>query len=1183
MRYKLARPRDLPDQASLELLEIQVDIYRKMRGGRPEYAELIRNEALTALLDLGTAYHFRGDDEKAIEVLEELAANDGKVTGFRYLAVSYERLHRYKQAIAAHRQAIEKVPDNAFHLGHLGRLLCLVGRDKEALDVLRAGLDAAPNDSHIRARLVSVQSRLSPDDIDKKYRRSTYSMVVVLGDRSNFSTYQTLLENLYERMHKLVLVVDSQDTDRRSNLRGDGRLDLKAWLRRHPGVEINDHALIHHRRLSTVSRLLGRAYAVCDRWPWIAPVGRELRPWTGKMAADLLLVCLDHTDPLFAEPYVQAATDAGYLVCGLGTAARPSPLERCLDQAMPSIRCIAGGAMEAGRVLPMQGNSIVVRGDLALEASHRPLPNKRDLMLFDRDFPTLIGSGYVLYMADPACPPQDELARAATLAARIRQSDKMALRRVNVVYRSAMPARFPVQYAHPDNLVIWPRPDSSQDSNTAAFLRVGLHRSMAVVSSAAAELAPAVMADRPAIVMRTDGQPACMEARHAAGMYRCDTLGEFVHLLGELVDGSDPARGSRLAFTGRSDLHQRSRFENLGELLGYGVELLAGGESADRVSKLLLSEFDEAKGAADGVVGVLSDAQAEAPRWVDAADRALAGAGSDHRVASKFQDNAALVLPALLPALDAAAAIVRGLETSGLIRQLTGEASTKLLGQLLGGIDFPEGQVQAALLLKAIFPDLTIYLIDVENRHAEAEQAVRVVFPGARIGEAVEAAPGKAIYSLDFVYTIDKRVAEAKAHVPSVVIAQSALSLVPEQRALMLANRLAEWTVPFLVLSIDAAHPRAARYAELSAALRRSFRLTTLGDPAGGRYLTSVAMSRAAVTRSLTGRMGAIAAPRDLARPSVTIGLVVYNGATTLVQSLRTILKQTYWDFEVIVVDNGSTDATLEIARAHSERDPRVSLYPRGKNIGAVGNFRFALSLARGRYFCWASDHDLYDRVWLERMVAALESRPNAVLSYPYFGMIDDHGVRVGDHLTRFDTSGRGIAQRMRLVTDRMRGSGSKVYGLYRRAALDRVRIRTTVWWDRLFLLELASIGEFVQVDEVLWWRRFKGILRESIEAPEVGKFGLIPTPLTTKDTVVRQLAISFEDGRAPFLMRMATLANAALLLWDVALAPPGRKAGTALAMLPLAVRSAYRAMVRTKAFIPAEFQALREYVVGRR
>lgn len=1184
MRYKLARPKDLPDPASLALLEIQVDIYRKMRGGRPEYAEPIRNEALAALLDLGIAYHFRDEDEKAIAVLEELAANHGKVTGFRYLAVSYERLHRYEQAIDAHRRAIEKVPDSAFHLGHLGRLLCLMGREVEALDVLKAGQEAAPNDPHIRVRLASVRSRLRPDDLDDKDRRPTYSIIVVLGDRSNFSTYQTLLESLYRRMHKLVLVVDSDDTEKRINPRGDGRLDLKAWLRRHPGVEISDHALVHHRRLAVASRLLGRAYAVCDRWPPIAPVARELRAWTGKMAADLLLVCLDHTDPLFAEPYVEAATDAGYLVCGLSTADRPTPLDRRIDRSIPRIRCVAGAVTDLDRVLSTRGNSIVVRGELGLEAAYRPGPGKQDLTLFDRDFPTLAeaGAGFVLYMADPGSAPQEELARAGTLAARLRQSNRTALRQLTVVYRSAMPARFPVQYALPDNLVIWPRPDSSQDSNTAAMLRVGLHRSRAVVSPAAEELAPAIMADRPAIVVRTDGLPARMDDLYGAGMYRCDTLGEVVHLLGSLVDGCDPARDLRSGLLGASDLRRRSRFHTLGELLGCGVELLAGGETADRVSKLLRSEFDDAKGAGAGGTGQAHDGRADLPRWVEAADQALAAAGSALRVAPAFRDNPAPAQPGIVPALDAAAALVHGLERSGLIGRLTGEGSDGLLGQLLGGIDFPEGQVQSALLLKAILPDLTIYLVDVENRIGDAEQAITALFPDARIADAVEALPGKAIRSLDFVYTLDKRVAETRSYVPAVVIAQSALSLVTEERALILANRLAEWTVPFLVLSIDAAHPRAARYAQLSAALQRSFRLCDLGDPATERYLTTVAVSRAAVTQALTDRAGAIVPRKALGSPSVTIGLVVYNGAETLAAALESILTQTYWDFEVIVVDNTSTDTTLEIARRHADRDPRISIYPRRKNVGAVGNFRFALSLARGRYFCWASDHDLYDRVWLERMVAALDSRPNAVLAYPYFGMIDDRATRVGDHLTRFDTSGRGVAQRMRLVTDRMRGSGSKVYGLYRRAALDRVRLRTAVWWDRLFLLELAAVGEFVQVNEVLWWRRFKGVLRDSIEAPEVGKFGLIPAPLSTKDTVARQLDISFEDGRPPFLMRMATLANAVLLVWDVAIAPPGR-GGSRLAMLPLALRSAYRAMVRTKAFIPAEFQALREYMVGRR
>lgn len=1181
MRYKLTQPKDLPDAAGLAFLEIQVEIYRKMRGDRPGYTGLIRNEALRALLALGTAYHFRGDDAKAIEVLEEFVTNQEKVTGFQYLAVSYERLHRYDEAEAAHRRAIERSGSNAFHLGHLGRLLCLQGREQEALGILKAGQKAAPHDSHIRARLASVRSRIWPDDFDETARRPTYTIIAVLGDRSNFSVYQTLLEQLYRRMHKLVLVVDADDTTKRVNPRGDGRLDLKAWIKRHPGVEVTDHAYIHQRRLEGLSRMAGRACATRRGLPWVTPVSSELRGWCLKMAADLVLVCLDRTDPLFAEPYIRAADDAGYLLCGIGTSDRRSPLEQRLGQSIPRIRCMPGDSPPGGRVISKSENAIVVRGDLALEPAYRPVPKKADLRLFDTIFPTLVGGGFVLYLADPEMPPQDELIRAGALATRLRQSNRLDHRRLAVVYRSAMPASLPVQYAMPDNLVLWPRPDASQDSNTAAILRVGFQRAIAVVSRAAGELAPAIMADRPAILFATDGTPVRTDRLLGAGMYRRGSLGEVVALLSELIDGCDPAAGRRRDFSEAADLNRRSRFHNLGELLGHGVELIAGGETTDRASKLLQSEFDDARGAISPPEETAADSVGAQRGWIEAVDHALDAAGSSLRVAPEFRNIPAGIRPGIGPSLDAAAAVVRGIESSGLVARLTGPTSDGLLAQLLGGIDFPHDQLQLALLLKAVFPDLTIFLVDVEDRFDEAVQAVNAVFPDASIVNAVDAPLDKTVRSLDFVYTLDKRVADIKSFVPSVAVAQSALSLVPEERALILANRLAEWPVPFLVLSIDADHPRAARYARLSAALRRSFRVSDLGDPLKDRFLTAVAVSRAAVKQASLGRQEAIVPPKALGGPSVTIGLVVYNGAEGLSQSIDSILAQTYWDFEVIVVDNGSTDSTLEIARSYAERDPRIVIYPRKRNAGAVGNFRFALSLARGRYFCWASDHDVYDRVWLERMVHVLDSRPDAVLAYPYFGMIDDNGTRVGDHLVRFDTSGRDIEQRMRLVTDRMRGSGSKVYGLYRRAALDRVRVRTTVWWDRLFLLELASVGEFVQVNEVLWWRRFKGVLRDRIATPEIGKFGLIPDGLSTEGTVVRQLQISFEDGRPPFLMRMATLANALLLMWDVAIAPPVRQ-GMTLANLPVVFRSACRAVVRTKAFIPAEFRALRDYVMGR-
>lgn len=1120
MRYKLASPKGLPDSAGLAQLKARVDAARSGHAEGPG----LEGEVIAAdLLALGTAYHFRGMDGAAVEVLEDLLARRNEPRAFQYLAVSYERLCRYQEAVGTHRRALECWPGQAFHLGHLGRLLCLMGRDEDAMKALKAARKAAPFDAHVRARLASVRSRVRPDDLDDTDRRPTYGVIVLLGDRANLGTYQTLLESLYRRLHRLVLVV--ADTGEPGDTAGgDGGIAVKAWMKRHPGVQLASHAPARHRRPDRTRGWLHRSAA-----------GDELGGWIRRQDADLMLVCLDRTAPSFVEPYIRAADAIGHLLCGLSTSGEPTPLDWQLGRAVPRLRCVAGDAAAAGELVSVAGNALVVQGDPALERFYRPRPDKSERQLFDQLFPALAAGTFVLYLADPAREPLDELMRAGSLASRLRQSERLDLRRLRVVYRSAMPARFPGRYPLPDNLVIWPRPEASQDTNTAAMLRVGIHRAFAVLSPAAGTVVPAALAGRPAIALATGGEPARAETPCGGAMYRCGSLGEAVYLLGQIADGCDPAAAARATLAERGGPDRLGRFDSIGAVLARAVELLAGGEAPERLAIRLTGEIGDS-----------------------------APAGSE-----------------AMPGADAGSALLRWLQGHGVAGPASGPAAGGLIAQLLGGAGDAETRLQSALLVKAAHPDLSVCLVDFEDRFEQTERALRAAFPQARIANAVSDPPQAGIRSFDFVYALADRLRELVPDPPAAAFAQPDLCLLPAQQVAGMAACLAGWPVRFLGLAIAAGVPGEERQAATLRALRRWFRLSDPAELPGGRHRLVAAVSRPEAIRQLSGDTAAVELPRALRRPGVSIGLVVYNGAAGLPEALDSILAQTHWDFEVIVVDNGSTDATLEIARSYADRDPRVILYPRRKNVGAVGNFRLALSLATSEYFCWASDHDVYDRVWLERMLAALEERPDAVLAYPYFGMIDDRGARIGDHLVRFDTAGRNIACRMRMVTGRMRGSGSKVYGLYRRAALDRVRVRTTVWWDRLFLQELAAVGAFVQVPEVLWWRRYKGILRDRIPAPEAGKFGAIPPGLSTRETVVRQLAISFEDGRPPFLMRPATLANAVLFLVDLVLAPPGRR-GMDLRMLPLAVRNAVDAVVRTRAFVPAEFRALWQHLTGR-
>lgn len=100
--------------------------------------------------------------------------------------------------------------------------------------------------------------------------------------------------------------------------------------------------------------------------------------------------------------------------------------------------------------------------------------------------------------------------------------------------------------------------------------------------------------------------------------------------------------------------------------------------------------------------------------------------------------------------------------------------------------------------------------------------------------------------------------------------------------------------------------------------------------------------------------------------PIVSIGLPVYNMATTIGQSLCSILKQTYQHLEIIISDNSSNDGTLEIIKKYSQYDTRIRLFTQKENIGASANFKFVLTKASGKYFKWHAGDDLLDLECIE-------------------------------------------------------------------------------------------------------------------------------------------------------------------------------------------------------------------------
>ena len=106
----------------------------------------------------------------------------------------------------------------------------------------------------------------------------------------------------------------------------------------------------------------------------------------------------------------------------------------------------------------------------------------------------------------------------------------------------------------------------------------------------------------------------------------------------------------------------------------------------------------------------------------------------------------------------------------------------------------------------------------------------------------------------------------------------------------------------------------------------------------------------------------------------VSVCVPTYNGAAFIEETLRSIVNQSYQDFELLIVDDGSTDNTLEIVQSFS--DPRIQLHRNPERLGIPGNWNRCLFLARGEYVCVFHQDDVMLPENLERKVQLLSTDP---------------------------------------------------------------------------------------------------------------------------------------------------------------------------------------------------------------
>lgn len=215
----------------------------------------------------------------------------------------------------------------------------------------------------------------------------------------------------------------------------------------------------------------------------------------------------------------------------------------------------------------------------------------------------------------------------------------------------------------------------------------------------------------------------------------------------------------------------------------------------------------------------------------------------------------------------------------------------------------------------------------------------------------------------------------------------------------------------------------------------------------------------------------------NIDKPTVSIGMPVYNGEPFLREAIESILDQTFKNFELIISDNASTDGTEKICREYAAKDSRIHYYRNEENRGAAWNYNRVVALSRGKYFKWAAHDDKCAPEFLEQCIRVLDQEPSVVLCYTKTIIIDEHGKHLKNFFPELDLRSPNVCERYkryrRYNYGHKPGQCNPIWGVLRTDILRKTHlIGNYLASDRTLLGEIAFRGEFYEVPEPLFFRR---------------------------------------------------------------------------------------------------------------
>jgi glycosyltransferase involved in cell wall biosynthesis len=230
--------------------------------------------------------------------------------------------------------------------------------------------------------------------------------------------------------------------------------------------------------------------------------------------------------------------------------------------------------------------------------------------------------------------------------------------------------------------------------------------------------------------------------------------------------------------------------------------------------------------------------------------------------------------------------------------------------------------------------------------------------------------------------------------------------------------------------------------------------------------------------------------------PLVSIALPVFNGEKWLDQAIRTLVKQSYENMEIIIADDCSSDNSPKICEQYASSYSQITFIKNETNLGGQGNFLKILNLCSGKYITYASQDDYWDENFISYLVEKLESNNRAVLAGCATQLLDEkdqkyNEIRYNGKWNPEKLSTYRLIYSLMLPLNYWKWIKNKklikntnyekwiknnffFHGVIRTKSLKYCFciFPGVVGHDRHFLLLLALSGKWCYVDRVLYFRR---------------------------------------------------------------------------------------------------------------